>query len=72
MHVFRNDKHFSKSTDGLGDVCDNDYDGDNVTNALDNCPNNSRIFRTDFRNYMTVRLDPEGTSQQDPNWEIAN
>ncbi|CAH2242307.1 jg25221 [Pararge aegeria aegeria] len=24
------------------------------------------------RNYMTVRLDPEGTSQQDPNWEIAN
>lgn len=21
---------------------------------------------------MTVRLDPEGTSQQDPNWEINN
>lgn len=21
---------------------------------------------------MTVRLDPEGESQQDPNWEIAN
>ncbi|XP_023939943.2 cartilage oligomeric matrix protein [Bicyclus anynana] len=60
------------NADGVGDVCDNDYDGDNVTNALDNCPNNSRIFRTDFRNYMTVRLDPEGTSQQDPNWEIAN
>ncbi|XP_069361598.1 cartilage oligomeric matrix protein isoform X3 [Maniola hyperantus] len=60
------------NADGVGDVCDNDFDGDNVTNALDNCPNNSRIFRTDFRNYMTVRLDPEGTSQQDPNWEIAN
>ncbi|XP_046970166.1 cartilage oligomeric matrix protein isoform X2 [Vanessa cardui] len=58
--------------DGVGNLCDNDFDGDNVTNALDNCPNNSRIYRTDFRNYMTVRLDPEGTSQQDPNWEIAN
>ncbi|XP_047030930.1 cartilage oligomeric matrix protein [Helicoverpa zea] len=60
------------NNDGIGDVCDNDYDGDNVINELDNCPNNSKIYRTDFRNYMTVRLDPEGESQQDPNWEIAN
>lgn len=29
-------------------------------------------FWPGFRNYMTVRLDPEGESQQDPNWEIAN
>ncbi|CAD0203328.1 unnamed protein product [Chrysodeixis includens] len=60
------------NNDGVGDVCDNDYDGDSVINELDNCPNNSKIYRTDFRNYMTVRLDPEGESQQDPNWEIAN
>nr|XP_032519767.1 cartilage oligomeric matrix protein [Danaus plexippus plexippus] len=58
--------------DGVGNVCDNDFDGDNITNALDNCPNNSRIFRTDFRKYMTVRLDPEGTSQQDPRWQLAH
>ncbi|XP_075980921.1 thrombospondin [Anticarsia gemmatalis] len=57
---------------GVGDACENDNDGDKVINELDNCPNNSKIFRTDFRNYMTVRLDPEGESQQDPNWEIAN
>ncbi|KAG6456158.1 hypothetical protein O3G_MSEX009586 [Manduca sexta] len=58
--------------DNIGDACDGDNDGDKVINELDNCPNNSRIFRTDFRNYMTVRLDPEGESQQDPNWVIAN
>ncbi|XP_072943066.1 thrombospondin-3 [Epargyreus clarus] len=58
--------------DGIGDACFKDSDGDKVPDGLDNCPNNSKIFRTDFRNYMTVRLDPEGESQQDPNWEITN
>lgn len=61
-----------KDNNGVGDACENDNDGDKVINELDNCPNNSKIFRTDFRNFMTVRLDPEGESQQDPNWEIAN
>lgn len=68
----KNPDQKDSNSDGVGDACDNDYDGDNVINELDNCPNNSKIFRTDFRNYMTVRLDPEGESQQDPNWEIAN
>jgi thrombospondin 2/3/4/5 len=39
---------------------------------LDNCPNNSKIFSTDFRTYQTVVLDPEGDSQIDPNWVIYN
>ncbi|KAG7301287.1 hypothetical protein JYU34_014209 [Plutella xylostella] len=60
------------NNDGRGDACYGDDDGDKVLNEVDNCPNNSRIFRTDFRNYMTVRLDPEGESQQDPNWVITN
>lgn len=30
------------------------------------------ILYSIHRNYMTVRLDPEGESQLDPNWEIAN
>ncbi|XP_022191511.2 cartilage oligomeric matrix protein [Nilaparvata lugens] len=57
---------------GVGDVCQDDYDLDKVPNNLDNCPNNSKIFSTDFRTYQTVALDPEGDSQNDPNWEIYN
>jgi len=43
-----------------------------VPNHLDNCPNNSKIFTTDFRTYQTVVLDPEGDSQIDPNWVVYN
>ncbi|CAB3257252.1 unnamed protein product [Arctia plantaginis] len=60
------------NNNGIGDACEDDFDGDKIHNDIDNCPNNSKIFRTDFRNYMTIRLDPEGESQLDPNWEIAN
>lgn len=67
-----NPDQLDSDNDGRGDACFNDDDGDKVINELDNCPNNSRIYRTDFRNYMTVRLDPEGDSQQDPNWVINN
>lgn len=42
-----------KSGDGIGDICQGDYDGDDVINFLDNCPNNSKIFKTDFR-YMNL------------------
>lgn len=34
---------------GVGDACQGDYDKDNVADHLDNCPNNSMIFSTDFR-----------------------
>ncbi len=54
--------------DGVGDVCEDDYDMDKVPNYLDNCPNNSKIYSTDFTTYQTVVLDPEGDSQIDPNW----
>lgn len=58
--------------DGVGDLCQNNTDGDPFDNLYDNCPNNSLIYRTDFSKYQTVVLDPEGDSQIDPNWEIYN
>lgn len=39
---------------------------------MDVCPNNSRIFSTDFRTYQTIALDPIGDSQIDPKWIIHN
>lgn len=40
----------------IGDLCQDDYDGDDVPNYLDNCPNNSKIFSTDFRfRHMEIR-----------------
>jgi len=35
--------------DGKGDACEDDFDADTVPDFLDNCPNNSKIYTTDFR-----------------------
>ena len=58
--------------DGRGDICQDDQDGDDIMDFMDNCPNNSKIYATDFRTYQTVVLDPHGDSQIDPNWVIYN
>lgn len=63
LHTIRPDR---------GDACLHDYDKDNVIDAIDNCPNNSMISRTDFRKYVTIALDPVGSSQNDPVWEVTN
>lgn len=57
---------------GVGDKCEKDFDGDLIPDPLDNCPNNSVIFATDFSKYQTVVLDPVGESQTDPDWVIYN
>ena len=55
-----------------GDKCINDFDNDSVPDNIDNCPRNSKIHKTDFRNFKLVNLDPKGTNQDDPNWVILN
>lgn len=62
--------YISYTDDGIGDICEDDYDMDHVPNYLDNCPNNSKIFSTDFRTYQTIALDPIGDSQIDPKWYV--
>jgi syndecan 4 len=41
-----------------------------VPDYLDVCPDNRKVYATDFRAYQTVVLDPEGDSQIDPHWVI--
>lgn len=50
--------------------CNDDYDGDGVKNDKDICPYNKNISKTDFRDHIIVRLDPEGASQVDPDWQF--
>ncbi|XP_078600596.1 cartilage oligomeric matrix protein-like isoform X2 [Branchiostoma floridae x Branchiostoma japonicum] len=57
---------------GRGDICEDDYDDDDQVDWIDVCPENANIQRTDFREFQTVVLDPEGEAQIDPNWVILN
>ncbi|KPP74677.1 thrombospondin-3a-like, partial [Scleropages formosus] len=53
---------------GVGDVCEDDFDNDTVMDLIDVCPESAEVTLTDFRAYQTVILDPEGDAQIDPNW----
>jgi hypothetical protein len=68
MATFLKFNHFLG--DGVGDACYDDNDNDKVGNLIDICPNNSRVWATDFRKYDTIALDPYGKTQEDPIWEI--
>ncbi|XP_014877110.1 cartilage oligomeric matrix protein isoform X1 [Poecilia latipinna] len=58
--------------DGVGDVCEKDFDNDTIIDPIDACPENAEVTLTDFREYQTVVLDPEGDAQIDPNWVVLN
>lgn len=56
----------------MGNVCDKDFDNDTIVDNIDVCPENAEVTLTDFREYQTVVLDPEGDVQIDPNWVVLN
>uniref|UniRef100_A0A8C4IPY6 Si:ch211-43f4.1 n=1 Tax=Dicentrarchus labrax TaxID=13489 RepID=A0A8C4IPY6_DICLA len=58
--------------DGVGNVCERDFDNDTIIDTIDVCPENAEVTLTDFREYQTVVLDPEGDAQIDPNWVVLN
>lgn len=64
--------HRSTPGNGVGDVCEEDFDNDTVVDQLDVCPESAEVTLTDFRAYQTVILDPEGDAQIDPNWVVLN
>uniref|UniRef100_A0A3Q4GN83 Si:ch211-43f4.1 n=1 Tax=Neolamprologus brichardi TaxID=32507 RepID=A0A3Q4GN83_NEOBR len=57
---------------GVGNVCEKDFDNDTIIDPIDVCPENAEVTLTDFREYQTVVLDPEGDAQIDPNWVVLN
>ncbi|XP_034386708.1 cartilage oligomeric matrix protein [Cyclopterus lumpus] len=58
--------------DGVGNICEKDFDNDTIIDTIDVCPENAEVALTDFREYQTVVLDPEGDAQIDPNWVVLN
>ena len=53
--------------DGRGDVCQWDFDGDGDVDADDACPENHKVYATDFRNSQIVYLGPRQFPAQ---WEV--
>jgi hypothetical protein len=51
-----NPQQEDRDNDGKGDVCQDDTDVDGILDFMDNCPNNSKIFSTDFRTYQVCHL----------------
>ena len=49
-----------------------DFDGDHIPNAEDNCPENKELSNVDFRKFQSINLDPKGETQIDPVWRIRN
>ena len=60
------------SGDGQGDACEDDFDQDKISDLRDVCPEHSGITATNFTQYQVIKLDPKGTSQVDPQWEVLN
>ena len=57
---------------GIGDVCEEDFDGDGVINSMDTDPNNSKMQRTDFSDPLIVAIDPTNRRQIRPIWRVSN
>ena len=51
-----NPRQTDTDRDGTGDVCQNDADGDGISDDKDNCPKNGKIWNTDFRGIQNITL----------------
>ena len=56
----------------MGDVCEDDKDGDGVLDAEDDCPYNGQIHKTDFRDFQIIDVTPNLPGEVKAAWYILN
>ena len=56
----------------MGDACEDDCDGDAVSDEFDACPCNKEIEKTDFRGIQSVCLGGNSFNQPPPVWEFLD
>ena len=54
----------------VGDLCNEDFDGDSFPDNVDSCPHIYNIHKTSFRDHFIVWLDGKDTA--DDVWKISN
>ena len=54
----------------VGDLCNEDFDGDSFPDNVDSCPHIHNIHKTSFRDHFIVWLDGKDTA--DDVWKISN
>lgn len=58
------------SGNGIGDTCEDDFDGDGVSNEEDACPKNSQVTTTDLKN-QNMKVDLAKSTSQ-PAWMLLD
>ena len=59
------------NSDGIGDDCETDSDGDGTLDYNDTCPYNPSISRTSFKKYFTIDFYPS-LNTTTPSWQIKS
>ncbi len=58
--------------DGMGDVCQDDIDGDGTPDAQDVCPEDPRVTRTGFNQFTEISLETGIKNKDKPVWQLYN
>lgn len=56
----------------MGDVCQNDVDGDGMPDFKDVCPEDPSITLTDFSRFTEISLETGIRNKDKPVWKIFN
>ena len=60
------------NSNGVGDDCEDDCDGDGINDQDDVCPCNKDIDMTDFRGITALSMGSNNWTQPPPIWEFRD